>query len=136
MTEQTQTQEAPKQVKNEAGFIQQLLAISKRVMKAGEAKGQNEKVGDVTYFVPELAAFDITAEVEEIDEDGLPIYKSEKANWVYGCILAAVKANVRSKLVSGTASFKEGLAAPFDLTTLMAEGERGGSGEALKKLAA
>lgn len=123
------------QERNEAGFIKQEMEISKRVAKPGE-KGQNEKVGDITYWVPDLEAFKLgSIELDKLDDDGLPIYKQDVHNWVYGAILAATKANVRNKLVSGTASFKEGSAAPSTLAELIAEGERGGTGEALKRIA-
>lgn len=123
------------QERNEAGFIKQQMEISKRVAKQGE-KGENIKVGEITYFVPDLESFNLDKlELDSIDDDGLPTYKDSRHNWLYGAVLAATKSNVRNKLVTGTASFKDGQTAPFDFDTLTAEGERGGSGEALKRIA-
>lgn len=128
------TTETPKQVKNEAGFIAQTMEISKRVAKPGE-KGENVKVGDVAYFVPELEAFGVQGpEQDSLDDDGLPIYKDARHNWLYAAVLNAVKVNIRNKLVSGTASWKEGATAPTNLEALMAEGQ-GQTGEALKRIA-
>lgn len=102
------------------------IDVSKKV------NGKFAKQGEVNIVVPTLedaAAFvngyEITGE-----EDGLPVYKSEEANWIQGAILAMVKAQARNKLVSGTATLKDGLSIATDWAGLIAEGVRGG-GEAL-----
>jgi hypothetical protein len=108
------------------------MDVSKKV------NGKFAKQGEVTITVPTLAdviAF-VTSPIKkdekgvEIVEDGLPVYEDDKANWVQSAILAAVKAQARNKLVSGTATLKEGNTIPTDWDGLLAEGVRGG-GEAL-----
>lgn len=108
------------------------MDVSKKV------NGKFAKQGEVTITVPTLAdviAF-VTSPIKkdekgtEIVEDGLPVYEDDKANWVQSAILAAVKAQARNKLVSGTATLKDGNTIPTDWEGLLAEGVRGG-GEAL-----
>lgn len=101
------------------------IDVSKKV------NGKFQKQGDMTITVPLLAdclPF-IGAEVTG-EEDGLPVYADDKANWLQGAILAAVKAQARNKLVPGTATVKDGQSIPTDWEGLLAEGVRGG-GEAL-----
>jgi hypothetical protein len=99
--------------------------------------GKFQKVGAVDIFVPTLEAAGFTperqkdAEGNDMVEDGLPVYKEESHNWIQGAILAQVKAQARNKLVSGTATLKDGAAIATDWATLTAEGERGGNGDAL-----
>lgn len=99
--------------------------------------GKFSKVGAVDIYVPTLEAAGFTAERQlddkgnEVMEDGLPVYKAASHNWIQGAMLAQVKAQARNKLVSGTATLKEGQAIATDWDTLTAEGERGGNGDAL-----
>ena len=112
-------------------FATLTIEVSKKVA------GKFAKVGDVSIFVPTLEAAGFTAERQldekgaEVVEDGLPVYKSEAHNWIQGAMLAQVKAQARNKLVSGTATLKDGQAIASDWATLTAEGERGGNGDAL-----
>jgi hypothetical protein len=117
---------------NKSAFAQVAIEVNKKV------SGKYSKVGEISIYVPTLADAGIVAEVqldsktnEPIIEDGLPVYKEDKFNWVQGAILAQVKAQARNKLVSGTADLKAGQAIAADWPTLTAEGERGGNGEAL-----
>ena len=95
------------------------------------------KVGEVTIHCPTLDSLDqpfermIDAQGNEVMEDGLPVYKLDQHNWVQGAILAQVKAQARNKLVSKTATLKEGATIATDWASLTAEGERGGNGDAL-----
>jgi hypothetical protein len=96
------------------------------------------KQGEVNITVPTLADVIpfITTEIKkddkgaEVYEDGLPVYVSDEANWVQSAMLASVKAQARNKLVSGTATLKDGATIATDWASLIAEGVRGG-GEAL-----
>lgn len=108
------------------------IDVSKKI------NGKFVKQGEIQITVPLLAdamAF-INSPVkkddkgQEIDEDGIPIYEDDKANWLQGAMLAAIKAQARNKLVSGTATLKDGLSIPTDWEGILAEGVRGG-GEAL-----
>jgi hypothetical protein len=87
------------------------MEVSKKATVAG--KPQYVKQGKVTIYYPLLADFGIAAEVKEIDEEGFPVYSDAKLQYVFDAILAAVKAQARNKLVSGTAmlaAFKAWLA--------------------------
>lgn len=108
------------------------MEVSKKV------NGKFAKQGEVTITVPVLAdviAF-VTSPIKkddkgaEIVEDGLPVYEDDKANWLQSAMLASIKAQARNKLVSGTATLKDGNTIPTDWEGILAEGVRGG-GEAL-----
>lgn len=105
------------------------------VSKKDEKTKKYVKQGEVVITVPTLediltfAAAKVTGE-----EDGLPVYDKEEANWLQAAMLSYVKANARNKLISGTAQVKEGLKIPTNWEELCAEGERGGNGAALAAL--
>jgi hypothetical protein len=104
-----------------------VMPVSKNV------NGKYVKQGEVAIVVPTLEdvmpfiGSKITAE-----EDGLPVYEADEANFVMSAILNYVKMNARNKLVSGTAEVKPGLKIPTNWAELCAEGERGGNGAALQ----
>jgi len=101
------------------------IDVSKKV------NGKFVKQGEVTITVPVLAdVLEFVASPVTGEEDGLPVYESDKANWLQGAMMAAIKAQARNKLVSGTAQLKEGLSIPTTWEEILAEGVRGG-GEAL-----
>lgn len=100
--------------------------------------GKYVKQGDVAIFCPTLEEFGFQAEVAQdkegkpMEEDGLPVYKEDAANWLQGSVLAAVKAQARNRLQPGTALLKDGAVIADTLEALIAEGERGaGSAAAL-----
>lgn len=103
------------------------------------AKGNRERkpVGSVEIHTPtltEIAKIIVDAKETGKDEkDGLPIYDTAEANWVFGAIHANVKAQARNKLeiVNGTVVLKEGLSIADNVTALSEEGLRGGNGEGL-----
>lgn len=66
------------------------------------------------------------------EEDGLPVYDNDIANFVQSALLAYTKAAARNKLVSGTAEVKAGLKIATNWEELCAEGDRGGNGAALQ----
>ena len=66
------------------------------------------------------------------EEDGLPVYDNDVANFVQSALLAYVKAAARNKLSPGTAEVKPGLKIATNWEELCAEGERGGNGAALQ----
>lgn len=108
------------------------IDVSKKV------NGKFEKQGDMTITVPllsdvlEFVASPIKKDDKGADvvEDGLPVYESDKANWLQAAMLASIKAQARNKLQPGTATLKPGLSIPDSWETILAEGVRGG-GEAL-----
>lgn len=107
-----------------------VIKVSKKI------GGKYVEQGQVAITVPvleDLAEFVVGSKaVVTGEEDGLPVYASDEANWVQSAVLAYVKANARNKLQPGTAELKPGLSIPTDWAGLVAEGERGGNGAALK----
>lgn len=116
-------------------FQQVTIDVSKKV------NGAFQKVGEQNIFVPLLAdamkyvgaSIKKDEKGNDIIEDGIPVYDSDEANWIQGAILAAVKAQARNKMVSGTANLKEGQKIATDWAELCAEGVRDGSGLALAR---
>lgn len=105
-----------------------VMPVSKKI------NGKYVQQGEVAIVVPILE--DIASHVAGAkitgEEDGLPVYDNDPANYVMSAILAYVKMNARNKLVSGTATLKPGAKIPTNWEELCAEGERGGNGAALQ----
>lgn len=97
------------------------LEVSKKV------NGQYEKVGDVSVHYPLLTELGFDVEPTGKDDDGLPTYSDEKAQYVFDAVFAAVKAAARNKLVSGTASLKDGNKIAETVAELLTTGERNGA---------
>lgn len=119
------------------GWAGLLTDVSKKVAIPGTDKNEYQKIGEITIPVPTLEAFGITAEIrprteDDGPDDGLPLYKDDKLDWLFGAVVAQCKAQARNKLISGTVELKDGqkIAATFE--ELTAEGERKGNAEALK----
>lgn len=110
---------------NAAGFAKATIEISKRT-----DAGKNEKVGDIVVYIPTLAAFGINAEIEKV-EAGLPVYKDDKADFLFTAVAERVKSKARSSLVSGTAELKAGASIAEDFEALLADSDRRGGAEAL-----
>ena len=115
-----------------------ICAVSMDVSK--KENGAYVKVGEVEYYVPTLEAFGIAAqrsadkEGKPLEEDGLPVYSTDEQAWLQAAIHSAVKANIRNKLVSGTAELKPGHSIPATLAELTAPSEGAASGAYLKQL--
>lgn len=106
-----------------------IMPVSKKV------DGQYVKQGEIAIVVPTIedilshvAAAKVTGE-----EDGIPVYDKDEANWVQSAMFAHVKMNARNKLKPGTAELKPGLSIPTDWASLCAEGDRSGNGAALAR---
>lgn len=124
------------QVQMAPGFLPHKLEVSKKV-SVGPDKNEYQKVGDIVVPIPTLEAFGITAEKrqrteEDGPDDGLPLYKDQNLDWLFGAVVAACKMQARNKLISGTAELKEGQKIASNFEELTAEGERKGNAEALK----
>jgi len=112
--------------------------------KVQNARGENEYkvVATHTIYVPLLAeTFEKIGNPEQakddkgqpmVDDDGLPVYTSDVANWLQGAILSQVKAQARNKIDNKTGQLRPGAAIPNDWASLVAIGTGGGNGEALK----
>lgn len=119
-------------------FTQVSIEVSKR------ENGKFAKVGNVNIFVPvipqDILPIIASAEIEknekgeDVYQDGIPVFKDKRANWIQDAILAAVKMQARNKLESGTATLKSGAKIAEDWDELTAEGTRGpGAANALAK---
>lgn len=116
-----------------------MFAVIKMIVSKKENKA-HVKVGEQDIYCPTLKDLlpVIGSEIKkddkgaEVIEDGLPVYEDDKANWLQGAVLAAVKAQARNKMIPGTATLKDGAKIAEDWDGLTAEGERGqGAGLAL-----
>lgn len=90
-----------------------------------------EPVGKITIFIPTMEDMGITVETKGEDDEGLPVYADDRVQWTYKALVAAVKAKARNALVSGTAQLKPGQSIADTVEAIIAEGQRGGGGEAL-----
>lgn len=104
------------------------MEVSKKEEVAG--RPQYVKQGEVEIFYPTLKDFGIAAEVKETDEEGFPVYTDAKMQYAFDAILAAVKAQARNKLVSGTATLKDGQSIATTLDQLL-ESNTANRGDAL-----
>lgn len=91
--------------------------------------GAYVKQGEVQVYYPLLNELGLAIEHEKEDSDGFPVYADEKVQYVFDAVLAAVKAQARNRLVSGTATLKPGLAIATTVEELLESG--GNKGEAL-----
>ena len=93
------------------------MEVSKKEEVAG--RPQYVKQGEVIIYYPTLEDFGINAEVKESDEEGFPVYADSKMQYAFDAVLAAVKAQARNKLVSGTATLKDGQSIATTLEALL-----------------
>lgn len=92
--------------------------------------GEYKEVGAVKVFYPLLSELGIAIDPTGDDKEGFPIYGDDKVQYVFDAVLAAVKATARNRLVSGTATLKEGNTIAETVEALLEGGDR--NGEALK----
>ena len=91
--------------------------------------GAYAKVGEITVYYPLLSELGLDVDPAKNDEDGFPIYSDDKVQYVFDAVLAAVKAQARNRLVSGTATLKPGLTIASTVEELLESG--GNKGDAL-----
>lgn len=94
--------------------------------------GKYVPVGSIDILYPTLAELGLDIQPipqteKEIAEGEVIEYKDEKHQFVFESIFAAVKANVRNKLVSKSAVLKDGVSLPETVEELIATAERDGS---------
>lgn len=101
------------------------------VSKKQEVNGTMSYVrqGEIEVPYPLLSDLGLSIEPTKNDEEGFPIYGDEKVQYVFDAVLAAVKAQARNKLVSGTATLKPGLSIASSVEELLESG--GNKGDAL-----
>ena len=100
------------------------MEVSKKV------DGAYEKQGEVEVFFPLLSDLGLSIDPASFDDDGFPVYSDDKVQYAFDGVLAAVKAQARNKLVSGTATLKAGLTIATTVEELLESGG-GNRGEAL-----
>lgn len=91
--------------------------------------GAYVKQGDITIYYPLLNELGLDIAHEKEDDEGFPVYADEKVQYVFDAVLAAVKAQARNRLVSGTATLKPGLSIASTVEELLESG--GNKGDAL-----
>ena len=91
--------------------------------------GAYVKAGEITIYYPLLSELGLSVDPVKSDEEDFPIYADEKVQYVFDAVLAAVKAQARNRLVSGTATLKPGLAIASTVEELLESG--GNKGDAL-----
>lgn len=84
--------------------------------------GAYVKQGEVIIYYPLLSELGFAVEPEKLDEEGFPVYSDDKHQYAFDAILAAVKAQARNKLVSGTATLKDGQAIAETVEALLESG--------------
>lgn len=91
--------------------------------------GAYVKQGEIEVHYPLLSELGLTVEPSGADDDGFPTYQDEKVQYVFDAVLAAVKAQARNRLISGTATLKPGLSIAASVEELLESG--GNKGDAL-----
>lgn len=102
--------------------------------------GKYVPVGNIDIYYPLLSdlGFAVEPKAVELDKDGkeinqgLPVYADDKHQFAFDAVFAAVKADARNKLVTGTATLKDGASIAETMEDLLAVAERDGA--ALKAL--
>lgn len=109
---------------------------------AGKPNAKRVPIGDVTIYIPELTEIaaaigaskqlvDEKTKLPVFDDDNLPVYDTDAANWIANAIANAVKMSARNKLESQSVVCKEGLKIAETMDELCAESSRTPSGEGL-----
>lgn len=130
--------------------MQVLKLTIRETINTGKPNAERVKIGDIEIFVPTkdeilpVIAGATVAQAEDdngkklvdsngkpipaSDEDGYPVFEDQKANWLFGAVITAVKAQARSRLQKGTVTLKEGLKIATTLEELAtAAGRDGGA---------
>lgn len=108
------------------------MPVARTVEKNG--KKEREQVGQFIVTVPVLEdIIPFLGSKVTGEEDGLPVYDSDEANFVMSAIVSYVKAGARNKIeiVGDAARVKDGLKIPENWQELCQEGTRGGGAAAL-----
>lgn len=120
------------------GWTAAILEVSK-TEKQGEVS-KRVAVGKAKYFIPTLSAIAqicldakiIPKELEKGEEDdGVPLYDHDVANWVMQAIVGKVQVKVRNSLVPESAEFQSDKQPATSFEELLSPAER--TGEAMKR---
>lgn len=108
-------------------MLQFKMEVSKTVKEGN--KNVRQKVGDVEVTTPtldDIKTIVVEAKIKEMDKEGLPVYEDARADWIFGAMMATVKAGARNKLLPGSIDLKPDTSIPTDWDGIIATGERGG----------
>ncbi len=116
---------------------EQCFVLKQEVTKRVDGQTKREPIGHFEVIVPTVERF--ISELENVqvtghDDDGLPVYNGNAANWLQRAINALAKAEARNKLAPASAEPKAGLTIPMTFADLVAPPAIGGS-SALAELA-
>lgn len=101
------------------------MIVSETVNKVRKEVG---KVEATVPLIDDVIAAIATAKVSEMDkESGLPVYDTDAANFVFGAVLASVKAMVRNRLIPKSIKLKDGAIIPSNWEELCAEASPSGA---------
>lgn len=105
--------------------------MNKFIMEVSKKEaGKYVLQGSVAIHYPLLSELSISITPTGQDEEGFPTYADEKVQYVFDAVLSAVKAQARNKLVSGTATLKDGATIAETVEQLLESGG-GNKGAAL-----
>lgn len=94
-----------------------------------EGVSQYVKQGDIEIYYPLLSEMGITIEPDSYDDEGFPVYKDSKVQYVFDSVLSSVKAQARNRLVAKSATLKPGLSIATTVEELLESG--GNKGDAM-----
>ena len=108
----------------------QAIMLTQDVTATVQGQKGRVKVGEFSVYMPFISRFAeviANAKVTDHDDEGVPVYESDAANWLQRAVLALSKAEARNKLVSGSAEVKAGLKIPTTFEELVTPPEGSGS---------
>lgn len=108
------------------------MEVNKKVKKGNE--NVYEKIGTVSVPFPTLADIAEAAQIAPtgVDDEGVPTYGNQIADFLQATLLEAAKKTARNRLVNGTINLRAGASIPATLEALATPAVN--TGEALKAL--
>jgi predicted lipoprotein with Yx(FWY)xxD motif len=129
------------QAKVDTAIDSKFLPINMEVTATNKEKKVREAVGSVLIYLPLLASFGVSAtqavdsKTNEplVDDDGIPVYTDDNANWLQKAIYTQVKAQARNRLAPASVDLKnKDLAIATNFAMLTADNLGGGTGKGLE----
>ena len=119
--------EAKTEAKKVAPVIENGMVVVEMVSSTKETvkdKVVYVEVGRNKIYIPLLATLGIMVEPKSFDAEGLPEYGTDPLDYIFGAVLASVKADARNKVDNKTGKLKDGLKIAETLEELFATGTR------------
>lgn len=114
--------------------MEQAIEYNMAVTKSEGSK--RVPVGEVSIFIPTLAAFGLEVAATGTDPEGVPTYATNELNWLQNAVKSATLAAARNKLAPKTVEVRDGAKLPTTLAELCEPSMGGGNPEALRAIAA